>query len=407
MVGIAAAALSDYTNPNHLALSSTPDDWLKAGTDYLFVDDKLHSYNRSLFSFGFDEASGKHLNGAYKAYVIDDFAWWLQVYNHFYHVNPFEKYPAAEKAFTSETWETLPDGYGNNYVTSGNLKWTYHRDFASLLNDSERSHVLNLDERLESSDMLPLSSSLGGSDPAGLLYCTVRQLRFPPADLPGPGQPPRPGAVYQVIRSGWQPDADWMSMVTWNVMSNSNRDMAHMDQAGIEYYSRGDLLLADAGEDKYVLDTLYGEYDIHHNTVAFEDPRNPFPPAAWSGTAARGIYKGNANELVTPVQIPAVLQAPWITGIDVHADITTVIGDSFGIKRELSSPVQYTRTLLYPDSGYFLVIDRFQGTEPWIYDTLFRPASLVTTPSVMKGHEVAPGRRWPRERETDCRWHGL
>ena len=391
MVGIAAATLSDYTNPNHLALSSTPDDWLKVGTDYLFVDDKLHLYNRSLFSFGFDEESGKHLNGAYKSYVIEDFAWWLQIYNHFYQVNPFEKYPAAEKAFTSETWESLPDLYGNDYVTSGNLKWTYHRAFASLLNDSERSHVLNFDERLEGENLLPYSQELGGgADPVELLYCTYGNYDSLPRTFPASTSHLDPGAIYQVIRSGWQQDADWMSMVTWNVVSNSNRDMAHMDQMGIEYYSRGDLLLADAGENKYVLDMLYGENEIHHNTIAIEDPRNPFPPASWSDSAARGIYKGDSYGLVTPVQVPAVIQAPWITGIDVHADITTVMGDSFGAKRELSSPVRYTRTVLYPESGYFLVIDRFQGTEPWIYDTIFRPTSLMTTPSVMVNHEVAP-----------------
>ena len=32
----------------------------------------------------------------------------------------------------------------------------------------------------------------------------------------------------------------------------------HGDQLSIEYYSRGDLLLADGGEDKYVLDKIYG-----------------------------------------------------------------------------------------------------------------------------------------------------
>ncbi len=59
MMGIAGAALADYTNPNNLPLSSTPEDWHKVGTDYLFVDDKLHSYGRSLFSFGFDEDFGE------------------------------------------------------------------------------------------------------------------------------------------------------------------------------------------------------------------------------------------------------------------------------------------------------------------------------------------------------------
>jgi hypothetical protein len=391
MVGIAAAALSDYTNPNHLPLSSSPDDWLKVGTDYLFVDDKLHSYDRSLFSFGFDDVSGKHLNGAYKSYVIDDYAWWLQVYNHFYQANPFDKYPVAKNAFTSELWESLPNGYGNNYVTNGNLKWTYHRAFVNLLNDTEKSEVLTFDDKLINSDLLPFSSSIGGGTPPELLYCTYGNYAYlPKTDPPGTSHLD-PQAVYQVFRNGPEPDSDWMSVVTWNYTSNSNRDMAHMDQAGIEYYSRGDLLLADAGENKYALDHIYGEYEIHHNTVAIEDPRTPFSPGTWSGSAARGIYKGDSHGLVTPAEVPAVVQSPWIEGIDIHATIDHVVGKNFGDSQKLSSPIEYTRTILYPKSGYFIIADRFMGSEPWIYRTIFRPTSLMTTPSVRQAnHLVLP-----------------
>ncbi len=42
-------------------------------------------------------------------------------------------------------------------------------------------------------------------------------------------------------------DADWLSLVTFNKISQGNRDMMHNDQLSIEYYSRGDLLLADGG----------------------------------------------------------------------------------------------------------------------------------------------------------------
>jgi hypothetical protein len=169
-VGIAGAALADYTNPNNLALSSTPEDWHKVGTDYLFVDDKLHSYGRSLFSFGVDEASGKYLNGAYKSYVIENFAWWLQVYNYVYGENPFEKYPAAKQAFTSELWEALPNGYSSNYVTNGNTKWTYHKGFVNLLDDQTKSNILNYDERLDASTILPYSRTMGEVS-SGILYC--------------------------------------------------------------------------------------------------------------------------------------------------------------------------------------------------------------------------------------------
>ena len=115
-----------------------PSDWHKVGTDYLFVDDKLHSYGRSLFSFGFDEASGKYLNGAYKSYVLGDFEWWLQVYNHVYQQNPFDIYPAAKKAFSSELLDSLPNGYSSNYVTLGDTKWLYHKSFMNLYDDQDK-----------------------------------------------------------------------------------------------------------------------------------------------------------------------------------------------------------------------------------------------------------------------------
>jgi len=94
-LGVAGLVLSDYTNPNSLPLSSNPDNWTKAGTDYLFVNDELHSYNLPLISFGFDEESGKSLSGAYKAYVIDDFLWWFQIYSHYYNRNIFNDYPVT------------------------------------------------------------------------------------------------------------------------------------------------------------------------------------------------------------------------------------------------------------------------------------------------------------------------
>ena len=120
-----------------------------------------------------------------------------------------------------------------------------------------------------------------------------------------------------------------------------------MESHGIEYYSHGDLLLADAGENKYVLDKLYGEYEIHHNTIAIADPRSPFPPSPWSGTEVRGIVKGNSNGLITPAAIYAVLSTPWIEFIDTHMTITQVFGDSYGDMRKLSSPVTYSRSILF------------------------------------------------------------
>ena len=149
MVGIAGAALYDYTNPNKLPLSSTPADWKKVGTVYLFENDQLHSFGRSLFSFGFEESTGKNYLGAYKSYYNSDYATWFQVAYHTYGENLLAKYPAAKKAFTSELWESLPNSYGTNFVTGGNAKWTYHKGIISLLSDTEKGQVLNHLDRPE------------------------------------------------------------------------------------------------------------------------------------------------------------------------------------------------------------------------------------------------------------------
>ncbi len=47
----------------------------------------------------------------------------------------------------------------------------------------------------------------------------------------------------------------------------------------------------------------YGEFEIHHNIVAIEDPRNPFTVAVWSDSKVTGAYKGDSGGMVTPVSI--------------------------------------------------------------------------------------------------------
>src|SRR5665647_199562 len=147
--------------------------------------------------------------------------------------------------------------------------------------------------------------------------------------------------------------------------------MAHNDQASIEYYSRGDLLLADAGEDKYVLNTNYGVVDIHHNTISLENPRTPFTLAGWSNSRSRGAYKGDAGGVITPVNITSIIQAPWIEGMDISERISSVVSEGFGQSQALSSPVTHERVVLYPDNDYFIIVDRMEGSQPWVYRNIF------------------------------------
>jgi len=388
-MGVASAVLDDYSNPNHLPISSTPVEWHRVATEYLFENDTLHSYNRSLFSFGFDETSGKYLNGEYKAYVMDDFALWFQVSNHFYHENLLDKYPAAKKGFTSEVWESLPNDYSDNYVTNGNTKWIYHKGIISLLPDNEKSTVLNHIDRIEQSILLPYSEISNGNFQGGLssafLYCVYGNYTAIPRTFPATTSHLDPNAITQLFRGNWKDDADWLSLITFNKFTGSNRDMTHHDQLSFEYYSRGDLLLADGGEDKYVLDRTYGTTAISHNTITIENPRSPFTISPLTGSASLGIYKGDSGGLVTPSTVDTIIQAPWVQAVQAHVSITKLSSGTTPysyITQSLSSPIQYTRTILYPDSNYFIIVDRLEGNETWIYRNIFRPTSLIVTPTV-------------------------
>jgi len=380
MVGIAGAALYDFKNPNGLALNSTPADWEKVGKEYLFENDKLHYYNRSLFSFGFDEVSGKALNGAYKCYVIDNLPLWFQVYYHAYGENLLDLYPAAKKAMMSEVWDSLPNHYSGNYVTLGDTGWTYGKSILSLLSDNERAEVLNHLDRIEGSRLLPYSRMFDGGSEV-LLYSVYGNYAGAPRAYPDTTSYLNPDSIVQDFRGSWKDDADWLSLITFNVNSTSNRDTMHHDQLSFEYYSRGDLLLADAGEIREVLDMNYGGYDVYHNTIAIEDPRTPFPVSPWSGSASAGIYKGDDKGMVTMVTVGSVIDRPWMQLVDANATITTLNTLAYGHRQNLSTPIRYERAILYPDNDYFIIIDRLEGTEPWIYRNIFRPSSLsiVTT----------------------------
>ena len=379
-VAIAGLALEDYTNPNKIPIRSGPKDWIKAGTEYLFVDDKLHTYNRPLISFAFDEASGKNLVGAYKTYVIDDLLWWFQVYSNHYGRNIFDDYPVAKKISTSELWETMPNGYMNNYVTGGNTLETYQRGILSLLNDQEKGEVLRYLDQTKGNKLLPHSKE-NDLAPTKLLFCVYDNYDSISRNTPDWTSRLDKDAIYQVFREDWQEDSDWLSLITFNVETNSNRDCGHHDQLSLEYYGNGDLLLADAGETKHVLDKYYGQYGIHHNGIGIENPRTPFATSSWADSQTRGVFKGSAGGMSTPTTVDTVIQTPWMEAIAASETITKVIGDTWSVSKSISSPIDYSRTIMYPEDDYFVVFDRFDGSEEWTYRNVFRPTSLSITPT--------------------------
>ena len=378
--GVAGLVLSDFTNPDNIPLKSGPNDWIKVGTDYLFINDRLHSYNQPLITFGFDDESGKSYSGAYKGYVITNLLWWFQIYSYYYDRNIFDDYPISKKIVTSEIWETLPNGYMNNYCTSGNTLETYHRGILNLFCDKEKGIVKGYLEKTERNNILQYSSNYDHI-PDTLLYLVYYDYDNIISDSPSSRNYLNPGAVYQVFRENWEEDSDWLSLVTFNEKTNSNRDSAHHDQLSIEYYSNGDLLLADAGENKKVIDKNYGKTEVHHNTIAVEDPRVPFPVSFYGNSQARGAFKGNSGGIVTPVEIVSIIQNSWIVLMQTKERITDVIGNDWRYRNKLSSPIVHSRTIIRPFNEYFIIVDNFDGKEEWIYRNVFRPTSLMIVPT--------------------------
>jgi len=117
-----------------------------------------------MVSFQWD-AGGNDLLGSYKMYYIDDLMWWSQIYTHYYGQNFLYVYPAVRDCIMSDIWLSLPNGYSNDFVTNGNVLYTYLGAFGNLLSDSDREvmqyYLGTIDEGL-----LPYSRTLVSLDAA-------------------------------------------------------------------------------------------------------------------------------------------------------------------------------------------------------------------------------------------------
>jgi len=368
VMGIAGCTIPDYHNPD---LSSTPSDWLKVGTDYLFGNDLLHSHSRSMIGFQVDD-SGKDLLGAYKFYYIDDMLLWAQVYSYYFGDNFLEKYPIAKELMLEELWVNLPNRYSSNYCTNENVLWAHHKDVLNLLDSTNRSYVLEYMDSIDDG-LLPYSRYFTwGSNMMGYLkyegYTEEKKSPDWKSHLDK-------DSVFQVFRESWEADSDWLSFITWAEETGTNRNMMHHDQLSFEYYGKGDLLVADIGEVKSVLDKQYGGGVFGHNVLLVENPRNPFSEGTTYPIPAKGIYKGSSYNLATPASIRTMVQTPWTECVEGE-----VIIDYIDSSTRLSSPIEYTRAVIFP-KDYFIIVDRAQGSESWGFQNLLHLSSLGVTPS--------------------------
>lgn len=385
-VAMAGLALSDYSNPNHLSLSSTPDDLVRCGTYYFWVNDDLHDFNRSLASWAIENSTGKDYVG-YNAYTDEGIILFAQAYSHVYGRNYFDEYPLAKKHFLVEIWTGLPDYYSANFETISNVLWMYEPGIFSLLDPDNLSYALNRYDQVRASKSLLQYPSVEGGASETTIYLTMRDYSSVPRKFPPATSYLNKDSVFQVFRQSWSKDSEWLSLRTFYPMEiSNNRVQAREDQLGFEYYGKGDLLLADACEDKYVLDKYYAMYENYHNVIAIEDPRKPFSVSDWADSPARGIYKGASGKgITTPASIEYIARTPWMEALGAYTDVRQVPGNSWTSRMALSSDIGYRRDVLFPEKDYFIIVDRFEGKQDWIYRNIFRPASLVITPTDKDG----------------------
>jgi hypothetical protein len=381
-VAMAGLALNDYDNPNRLSLSSGPEDWVKCGTDYYWIDDLLHDSHRSLASWAFEESTGKDYVG-YNAYVDENLLLFAQAYSHFYGRNYFDDFPLAKKHFLVETWSALPNDFSANFETITNVMWQYEPGIISLLDEDNKSYALNRYDRLMSSKNLLQYPAREGGISIPTAYLTVDDYSSVPRQFPAATTYLNNNSVFQVFRQSWNNDSEWLSLRTFYPMEiENNRVQARADQLGFEYYGKGDLLLADGCEDKHVLNRFYAMYENYHNTIAIEDPRSPFNVSTWADSPARGIYKGQSGSgIATPSNITFIAQTPWMEALGASVNIQKVQDSSWTKSLQLSSDIGYERCILFPGKDYFIIIDRFESSQPWVYRNIFRPTSLRVTPT--------------------------
>jgi hypothetical protein len=378
-LGIAACALADYANPNRLRLSSTPADWLRAATEYIFVNDKLHNHNRSLLSFVTDP-QGFYLSGAYRQYSLNQYLLWFSVYQHLFRRNILEDYPASKRFLLADLWATLPNRYQSNNGTSGENLYANVRAGLHLLDPQWQGYMLKYLD-----DLKPILPHAGGITQAEsyLLYLVENDCGRLARKEPDWTSVLHRAGQFQVFRGSWKEDSDWLALVTWNWLTHSNRDMAHHDQLGFEYYSHGDLLLADGGEVKHLFETHYSGLD--HNCLEIEDPRRPLPKECGAErpgiylTRARPAFKGDARGLVTAATVGEVVRTRGLDFLEARATIRDVVGVDWADKQPLSSAIAYCRAVLYVRGDYFIILDDPQGEAPWSYSSVLRPVSQVIT----------------------------
>lgn len=399
-LAIVGLALSNHTNTS---VSTNVTELQNMGNSDMFVSDSLHSTWTNPFGviggglFNIEWASdGMDTSLGYDYMTRSDFTLMFHVYNYSTGINLLELYPLAKNSIVP-FWEYYPNHLNSNIKVQGNSRWYFQKAYIGLLDDANKSYALQHIDRAGGWEALPgvygndslsyilpyTQSALNVDDFVMYLvmgdYSNITRSDPPYKNHIGSGY------IYQTIRNGWNNDSDEITIATDNSNTGSSRNAAHHDQMSIEYYGKGNLLVADGSETKElypnpnqawsILGNNYGEFDYFHNAIRIEDPRTPFSIATnFSNSTSRGAYRGDAIGIHTPAYTMNTIDTPQLTYLEAEANISYIIV-TLASHASLSSPIQWNRSIFSPND-YFVVIDTVNGTQSWKIRNDFRLSSM-------------------------------
>lgn len=382
--------LADYTNSS---MTSTPAMWQQMGGDDLWIHDPWHNYNlmsytkenNGLAVINFNPYSGGNEVGRYTSNYPVAMARWANEWSTITGQNYLTVYPHARLAALSHVWQIDPMGWKDNVGTE-DTNWETEEivPWMNLMNVSDRAAAEWAIERSVKSPYYygTLNNHVAHERLARVGYADY-YFYYPNLSAVTAAPPAytsnfeRNGSFF-TLRSGWSPNDTWFRVSAHPdpLPFSNDRFNGHADQMAWQIMAYGDRLSSDAGEYNTRTTGLGG---IGHNTILLDNGTPPFPVTHGldGNTSYIGATRGIPNSSTYTGELPGLIEGPFI-----HTPAMEVIGflsrnQSFSLISATTndyfngfyppSPVNQSRTYLYPLKEYIIVIDRMKSDREYGY----------------------------------------
>lgn len=403
-VWIISEVLHDYdtTGKN---LQYGVSDWNRMGGYDTFV---LDEYNTELAttSRGYsstpgmtywyiNKSGGQPLQGSYEVYYGDLQSRIPLLYNQT-HGNIFTAYPDWEKYWVHPVYMRLPNGYQPNLITNGNTImnfWISGIEWLSPENRAYSRYSNAIALKNYNNALLPYSKYDGIS--SFVKYLTQDNLTSEPYYHPSDKNWLTP--TYVTFRTAWNETCDFISTYTQSISVPSNRFNSNTWKFSTEYYSHGDLVIADMGELKHTfwlsnLSLIYTT-KLGHNTIQLVDPTGTacgFGPTY--GVLGGSSWINSGSDFQTQIGSSAL---GYTEGTTYSRSRGAACGDSAPytcldggssyppyFRASCTERVWWTRKIVTPENEYMVVIDRVNSSSvDWIYKNFWSLTSFDITPT--------------------------